>query len=76
MKLEYQTQSFPMDDDFKTKIDLLVAEGWGLVPGTVPVVVYHLQREIKVQSAYKVASAGALSIDDSKVEIIRANKAN
>jgi hypothetical protein len=76
MKVEYKTKSLVMDDKFKAEVDALVSDGWGLVPGTMPVVIYHLQRQVGGSELLGVGAGAAMSIDDSKVEIIRANSGN
>ena len=77
MELEHTTRTFPIDENLQEKVDALVKEGWELVPGVLPVAVYHLVRIKKDASAPSGQAFGKLTVDDSKIMVIPAGqKAN
>lgn len=59
------------NEDVKKTLEQKIAEGWQLVPGTIPVATYQLMR---VKSRGDTAGITAeFGIDDEKVMIIRAD---
>lgn len=74
--VEHITKVIPLDANFQAEVARLDSEGWELVPGVVPVAVYHLVRVKGVLSKPKPASQsglGSLLIDDEKVYVIKEN---
>jgi len=65
---EHITRTFAITPDIQKEIEQLAAEGWEVTPGSMPVAVYHLRRKSR-----EMAARGHLTIDDSKVHIIRAD---
>jgi hypothetical protein len=68
--MEFAVKILEFDDSLPQQLAALEAEGWQLLTGTKPVVIYQVGR-IKNTS---MAAQGGISIDDSKVTIIRAGK--
>jgi hypothetical protein len=68
MALEQTIKVLPIDGDLQAEVEKLQRLGWELVPGVLPVAVYHLVR-VKHEADTAVA-LGTLSFDESKVFII------
>lgn len=69
MEIEHAVKTFAMDADFEANVRKMGEEGFMLMPGIPPVVVYHVVRP-KGQKAPEGATA-KVHIDDSKVKILR-----
>ena len=69
MTFEYQHACLPLDQDLQQKLEVLAREGWALVPGTVPVGLYFLQRQEQTAQAMELT----MGLDDTKIHIIRGN---
>lgn len=72
-EIEHVVRTFTVDDNLQAEIEKLQADGFQTIPGIPPVIVYHLMRQ-KSQPVAASAGLGKLSIDDSKVMIIRDGK--
>lgn len=78
-EVEHDIRVFPIDAQLQDRLQVLVREGWDLVPGVTPVAVYHLVRVKKEavtpdlpvpdQNFGGPSGFGKLLIDDSKVFI-------
>jgi hypothetical protein len=64
---EHITKTMAITPDIEQELRQLATEGWEVVPGSMPVAVYHLRRRPFG------AGQGGVAIDDSKVSIIRAD---
>ena len=69
--MEFETKVFPLDEKLPSELRQLEEEGWQLVNGVKPVAVYFVGRVVAPRA---MASEGGITIDDSKVSIIRARK--
>ncbi len=76
MEIEHCVKTFTFDDSLQQALQEMSAEGWTLVPGIVPVAVYHLVR-IKGQQPDQQPPAAThqprmrIHIDESKIKILR-----
>lgn len=70
--METQTKVLAITPDIENELKKAQDEGWEVMPGTVPVAVYQLQR--KKQST--VAGIGRMIIDESKILVIKASDRN
>jgi hypothetical protein len=70
-EFEYQTHTLGISANISEELAKLEAEGWEIVPGAAPVAVYHLRR-VKNRLAH-VGGRGGITIDESKVYILRAD---
>jgi len=69
---EFITKTLPIDANLQAECQKLEAEGWKVMPGTTPVAIYNLHREKPaVKPSGPMEGLLKLSIDDSKVHIIR-----
>lgn len=71
MQLEHKTATFDVDDDLQNKVQELAKEGWVVAEGTKPQITYALVRMVQEPSS---AGFGKMSIDDSKVIVIKAGE--
>lgn len=69
--VEHTVKVFPIDLNLQENVQELVSDGWNLVPGILPIAVYHLVREKRPS----VGAVGRLKIDDSQIHIIPASDA-
>lgn len=69
---EHQIATIAIDDLFQANVKKLVDEGWIIVPKIPPVAVYHLIRP-KVKPALAAGGVAHLTVDDTKVFILRAD---
>lgn len=76
--IEHTVKTFTIDGDLQKNVDAMVADGWDLAPGTLPVAVYHLIRvksdEVPAAEAPGQGAHGILKIDDSLVYVIPATE--
>jgi hypothetical protein len=73
MELEYHTVTITLDDQGQNEIKKWVDDKWQIVPGTMPIGVYHLVR-VKTEQAAAVGGFGTMQIDESKIHVIRGGK--
>lgn len=73
MKLEHCVRMLPIDEALQGEVDKLKSQGWDLFPGMKGQAIYHL---VRVKQAETAAGIGQMTIDDSKVMIIPADKLN
>ena len=72
-EVEHAVKVLQIDNNLQLEVKKLEAEGWELVPGIVPVAVYHLVR-VKNKPQFAQVAEGIMGVDDSKVHIIRGGK--
>ena len=71
-EIEHCVKVLELNDNFQGQVKALEAEGWQLVPGVLPVAVYHLIRmKQPVGQGNQVGGFGDLKIDDTKIHVIR-----
>lgn len=70
-EFEHEMKVLIVDEGLQAKIDALTAEGWQVVPGIQPIAVFHLQRQKAEPAAPGLGVHARLTIDDSKVVILR-----
>lgn len=70
MNIEYEVKVVPIDAEHANKVKQLHEEGWELMPGVVPVGVYHVIRNAAKPKVQASAGFGTLIIDDSKVTVV------
>lgn len=75
MEVEHDIKVIPVNENLQGEIEKLAKEGWALVPGVQPVAIYHVVRPKHINSHLMApAGKGSLSIDDSKIHIMRDGK--
>ena len=72
-EVEHAVKVLPIDNDLQAEVKKLEAEGWELMPGILPVAVYHVVR-IKNKPQFAQSAEGNMGIDDTKVGILRGGK--
>jgi hypothetical protein len=72
-EVEHAVKVLSIDNNLQDEVKRLESEGWELMPGILPVAVYHVVR-IKNKPQFAQAAEGTMGIDDSKVLIIRDGK--
>lgn len=72
-EVEHAVKVLQIDNNLQQEVKQLEAEGWELVPGILPVAVYHLVR-IKNKPPFAQIAEGTMGVDDSKVLVIRDGK--
>jgi len=65
LELEQTTVQIPMDESYQGRLKGFESDGWGVTPGTVPIVTFHLVR-IKPGS---LGIKGVLKFDETKIGI-------
>lgn len=73
MEVEHDIKVIPVNDKLGPELEKLQREGWTLVPGIMPVAIYHVVRA-KQQHVSAPAGFGTLHIDESKIGILRDGK--
>lgn len=74
MDIEYDVKVVPINNEHRETLEKMQAEGWELMPGVMPVSIYHVIRnKNKPAPAQEAGAFGGIIIDDSKVQIIRGN---
>lgn len=68
-EVEHAVKTVTIDEGYPAAIDALKAEGWELIPGILPVAVYHVVR-LKNRQVTTDAQLN-LVIDDSKIVVMR-----
>lgn len=73
MQVDHAIRVFPLDQNLEANLHQITSEGWMLLPGVMPVAVYHL---VKMQGVPPLKEDGtsptvSFSIDDTKVKILR-----
>ncbi|MFZ0867802.1 MAG: hypothetical protein WAN06_14215 [Candidatus Sulfotelmatobacter sp.] len=77
MDVEHIVRSFPVDESLQKQVQALESEGYQIVPGIPPVIVYHLARPKKEQpqqsqSDDQPGALGKLRINDDLIMVIPA----
>lgn len=72
-EIERTTRALLIDATLPTELAKLSQEGWLVAPECVPVAVYHLART-KAQPMSEMQIEATMTIDESKVGIIRGDK--
>ncbi len=65
--MEFTTKVLKMDSTLQAEVAKLAEEGWQLIPGCEPQVIYQLCREPN-------GGRGTMVIDESKVHIVKAGQ--
>lgn len=68
-ELEHAVKTLTIDEDYPVAVEALKAEGWELIPGILPVAVFHVVR-LKIRPATTDAQLNMV-IDESKIGILR-----
>lgn len=74
MDIEQEIKVIPVDDKLTAELAKFAQEGWLPAPGVKPVAVYHLVRIRSPQTVTDIDIKPKITIDDSKVGIIRGDK--
>jgi hypothetical protein len=69
--VEFVQKIFPYDENLKSEMDKLTAEGWQTMQGMPPVVVFTLWREPQAQPFVAQQGKGGMTIDESKISIVK-----
>ena len=67
-------KTFPLDQTLQDSLNQMTAEGWLLIPGVIPVGIYHVVRMKGAQVAAPMAGAAPvakIAIDEFKVFVLR-----
>ena len=75
MDVEHIVRSFPVDEHLQGAVQALEAEGYQIVAGVPPVIVYHLARPKKPEekpSEDLPSALGKLVINDDLIMVIKA----
>ena len=72
-EVEHTVKTLQITPNLQAEIHALEAEGWQLVPGVLPVIVYHLVRQ-KNAPAVVQGALGQIKVDETKVHILRDGK--
>lgn len=70
-EIEHAVKVLTADRTLQEELQKLEAEGWSLVPGVLPVVVYNLVRQKKEEEQPGMGAFGKIRIDDTKVHVLR-----
>ena len=71
MDIEYEVKIVPINTNHGAEVQKLQNEGWELMPGVVPVGVYHVIRnKNRPPKAQETGGFGQMIIDDSKVMLL------
>lgn len=71
MQLEFGTLILQLGPDLQAALEAKGKEGWIIVPGTIPLVVYNICRPVVGQeSQLNVQGEMKLTVDDTKIYII------
>lgn len=73
-EIEHAVKTLTIDEGLPAAVDALKAEGWELVPGILPVAVYHVVRRKVSESVGTGEAQLRMSIDDSKILVVRNGK--
>ena len=73
-EVEHAVKVITIDASLQDEVKRLEGEGWELIPGILPVAVYHLVRIKGKTTAFGQSGRGQLGVDDSKVHILRDGK--
>lgn len=73
---EQKQKIISIGQDLPAELAKLEAEGWKVIPGITPIVIYSLFREIPVAPivAASMVVESNLIIDDTKVHVVRNGK--
>jgi hypothetical protein len=72
VQLEFAQLVVPLDGNLEATLQAKVKDGWGLIPGSVPIVSYQLFRPIQQTQTPEMHAQGfaKMTIDESKVYVI------
>lgn len=70
MEVEHDIKVIPLTANLQAELERLTKEGWILVPGVQPIAIYHVVRQ-KAVAAQANTAIGTMTIDESKVQILR-----
>jgi hypothetical protein len=70
LMLEFDTLVVPLDANVQQTLEAKGREGWMLVPGTTPRVIYQICRPIQTQPLAENKGFGVLRIDESQIHIV------
>ena len=70
MRLEFDMLVLRLDPNVQPTLEAKGKEGWIIVPGTTPIVVYNLCRPAVDQPMADMKGTASLKIDESKIYII------
>lgn len=74
IEVEHDVKAIPLDANLQKEVERLAADGWELMPGVTPVGIYHIIRAKERDKALSAGGVGRLTIDESKVFILRDDK--
>jgi hypothetical protein len=69
--VEFMQKTFTYDEHLKAKLEELEAQGWQLMQDMPPTIHYVMFRQPQAQPVMANQGWGSLTIDDSKIEIIK-----
>lgn len=70
--VEFTQKTLPFDNNLEAELKKMEAEGWQLMQGVMPTITYVLWRaQAQPQSVVSNQGYGSITIDDSKVHIIK-----
>lgn len=72
-ELEHTVKTLTIDDTLPAEVEALKAAGWELIPGILPVAIYHVVRRI-VKPVDATDMQMRMEIDESRVAILRNGK--
>lgn len=70
-EIEHVVKVLTLDESFGAELKRLEEEGYELLPGVLPVVVYNLIRKKKADDAPTGMALGKIKIDETKVHVLR-----
>ena len=77
MDIEHELKVIPFDltnpDDFEAAVAKMKADGWNVFPGSKPMAIFPVYR-VKPEKVADCVGQIRMTIDDSKVGIIRGGK--
>ena len=71
MEIEHTVKMFPLDASLEQNVKAMSEEGWMLVPGIMPIGIYHVVRMKGAQPDTGHKPIAKLAIDETKVKILR-----
>lgn len=75
MNVEFEIKVIPLDENFAENSAKLTAEGYEMVPGIRPAVVFHVMKLAKpaqVQPASAMGAMGDLIVDETRIGVLKA----
>ena len=71
MEIEHTVKMFALDQTLEQSIKDMSAEGWMMVPGIIPVGIYHVVRMKGMQPDTGHKPVAKMTIDETKIKILR-----